>query len=420
MARRIGACVGFAIVVFFALTTIVSAATFFVGGCGSPNFPTIQLAVLNALPLNSAHTINICAGTYTENVAIGARKGLTFVGAGIASTTVSGAGTSGPIFNFNNSGINTIKLLTIDGGSTMTCSPAGAPVYGVKASRTTLTVTDAVVQNTRDAAGTCQGVGISAQTTGLGQFPLTVQKSTIKNFNRAGISGDSLVKATILNNIITGPPTTPNSWAPNGIELSRNAVGKVEGNTVKDIVSPVDSEAGSGIIMYCSPGGTSVQSNTVSNADIGIALVDTRQAIVRVNTVSDSGTAYTIQFIGTLFGPTGCPLIPAEQNQLLQNTATNNGFDGIALANFAPDVVFGLAPPRGNKINNNVITTSGFSGIVAFQGAGNSFSKNQMSGSGPSGWDAEDQLPVTPNTWTGNICNTPGREQNQPNLCQGL
>ena len=63
-----------------ALTTLCAvpaaqASTVYVGTCGSPNYPTITAAV-SAVPTGS--TVNVCPGTYAEQVRI--NKNLTLNG----------------------------------------------------------------------------------------------------------------------------------------------------------------------------------------------------------------------------------------------------------------------------------------------------------------------------------------------------
>jgi len=452
MARRTATCVGGVLLVFFGLATTAFATTFYVtpGAVATPACPGPLLsgsigAAVTAAGLVGSHTIKICAKPapgYQENVAVPPRTGtLNFLGTGPGIVTVSGVpGMPGPIIGTDASGSVTIKNLTVNGGVgpglELGCAAPGDIVWGIRLVNTNANISNVVVINARDPAGECQGVAISAEADTTSDRQLTVANSIIQNFNRAGISADGRVRANIHNNIVTGP-LLPNIWAPDGIQISRGAVGSVNLNDIQDLRSPdPDAGAGSGINLYCLTRQTKVNRNSVDNADLGITISDTSKAVVSTNEVTDSGQAYSLQFIGDFFGPdTGCPPGPSitELNRITGNKATNSEFDGIALINFFPAFPLGVAQPRNNTISNNTINISGTDGIVLFLDevgglgpANNTITKNKISNSAfidPLGFDAEDQTTGvktsgTANTWTNNTCTTPVPNKDNPvGLC---
>jgi parallel beta-helix repeat protein len=301
----------------------------------------------------------------------------------------------------------------------MACDPS-APVWGIRYQQTSGKIEQVVVKHIRNADGGCQGVGIRVESTGP-TANVTVADTLVHDFTRVGINGNGKgVNLTVKDNLVVGP-ALPKVWAPNGIQIARGAKGTVSKNEVHDATSPnPPAGAGSGILLFCA-GLATVSDNEVFASDLGIAVSDNAKAKVLRNTVRDSVfDAYSLQFIGTLFGPLGCPTFPSrtEKNVLQNNKALDSGENGISLAGFDPDLpVF----PQDNTITHNQIRDSGLNGIAVFNGEANRFTNNTISRSdlaGSGGFDAYDATDPTPNSWTNNTCNTAGKEQNQPGLCE--
>jgi Pectinesterase len=154
-------------------------------GCNVPStaYPTIGAAVVDP----ACATINVAAGTYTENVII--ERNVTIRGDGQATTIVDGSSLVFPVFLIN-SGTVTIKGLTIRNGSFV----EGGGIL----TRGTLTVQNSTLSGN---SGPFAGGGIANGGT------LTVQNSTVSG-NSAGIDGGgifndgtvSLTRTTLVNN----------------------------------------------------------------------------------------------------------------------------------------------------------------------------------------------------------------------------
>jgi len=278
-------------------------------------------------------------------------------------------------------------------------------------------IKDTAVLNIRDAAGAAQGLAIRVESTTGAPANVRIEDNLVQNYTRAGIIANGAgVDAWIEDNHVVGP-NLPTVWAPNGIQVSRGAVGTVKVNNVNNASPNPPAGAGSGIIIFCA-GPTTVEGNKILAADLGISIGDNQQARVIGNEVRNSTfDAYSLQFIGTIFGPLGCPAFPSPTtNNLLEgNKAFDSGENGVSLASFDPSG----APVTNNQIINTDIKDSGIDGIRVFSLAvGNFLINNQIENSGEH--DAHDDNPPAINTWRDNDCNSPPpRKENQPGLCKG-
>jgi parallel beta-helix repeat protein len=380
--------------------------------CPNADFTTIQAAVDAAAAEPGTQEIRVCKGMYAENVSIGLDNSVVIFGDGVGLTVVKGvAGTAGPIINAADAVQVDIRNLTVDGMSAM----ANVSVCnGIRYQQTSGTIQDVAVLNIRNASGSCQGIGIRAESTGQ-SINVQVQDTHVENFTRVGINGNGEgVKIKIVANDVVGP-VDPKVWAPNGIQVARGASGTVKNNDISDAISPNPSGgAGSGIILFCA-GKSTVTNNQISNSDLGIAIADNANAKVSNNDVDGSlFEAFSLQYIGTLFGDLGCPLFPSptEKNKLINNKATASTENGVSLAGFDP---MNASIPTTNIIKKTDIKDSGIDGIHVFSGEKNRFIKNDIGSSG--NLDIVDDTIPTPNTWRKNACHTTSQEQNQLGLC---
>ena len=375
--------------------------------CPTASHATIQGAVDAAAATIGKDKIDICPGTYVENVVIGAGNEVDIKGAGPGSTIVHPvAGTAGPVFLASGAGKVKIKDLTVDGLSTM----VGPVVTGIQYLNTEGEVKNTEVLNVRNPTGAAQGVGIRTGTNNGGNHKVKIKDNLISNYTGVGILGSGIgADLDVKNNTVMGP-VLPRVFAPNGIQVSRGAVGKVEKNNVDNNPSPnPPGGAGSGIILFCSGPGVKVKNNDVTEADLGVSVVDTSLAKVEKNDISDSVfDGISLQFLGFFFGPPGCPNdplpSPVEMNLVKDNTITTSGDTGISSVAF--DVA---AVPTNNRIEKNDISGSTFDGIHIFDGSTNTIEKNDIATSGS--FDAVDDTvdggtARTDNTWDKNDCAT--------------
>src|SRR5580704_12146909 len=283
-----------------ALGQSAQAGTVAVGSCkkGVTSYTTIQKAV-NAAPAGSI--IDVCPGTYPEQVSI--TKNLTLIGvmSGTADAPTVVPPSGGLVTNATDpSGGNpvaaqivvsspatsvTIQRLTVDGnGNKLTgCDGSGSSVplmVGIYYQNVSGTITQNAVRNQlQDTADQdCpNGLGICAETGGGATTTVTISNNTVRNYQQNGITangygdGSAGPAVTIMNNSVPGTGATATS-GKNGIQIGFGATGQVTGNiTIQDIyaLSGNNGDAGVGILVFASTGIT-VSNNVVGNTQFGI------------------------------------------------------------------------------------------------------------------------------------------------------
>jgi len=276
-------------IVLVSLQGISTATTVAVGTC-RPNlvsFSTIQAAVTQS-PANT--TIEICPGSYPEQVSINKNLTLTGVVAGTEDAAVMLAPSSGIVQNatdlFDGSGIAaqlfvqgatnvSVSHLTLDGSNNQItgCSPDLIGIYYQNASGT-INYIVARNQALGEALNGCQsgqGVFIESGYGSGGSATVTIKNSSVHSYQKNGITADgSATVATIHDNYVVGQgPTT--GAAENGIQVSDGATGVISGNKVVDDIYSPGSVGASGILIYDS-GSLNISSNTVSNTQFGIVV----------------------------------------------------------------------------------------------------------------------------------------------------
>jgi hypothetical protein len=287
MARRLKLA-GLVLAAFFAVSS-AEAATVVVGTCKSApqQFSTIQAAV-NAVPTGS--TIEICPGTYLEQVTISG-KTLTLTGIEVGSsdaaviavptggvtqnaTDIAGNPVAAQIFVENATGV-TISRLTVD-GSGNGLSSCSLNLQGIYYQNSSGTITDDAVRNQIvPMEEGCQiGLAINVESSS-GTPQVTVSNNSVRNYQKNGItaaglgSGNPGPNVSVTGNTVIGIGPTP-AIAQNGIQISYGATGKVSGNDVADDIYTGSNFSSSGILIYASVGIT-VSNNTVESTQVAIA-----------------------------------------------------------------------------------------------------------------------------------------------------
>jgi hypothetical protein len=270
-----------------------------VGTCTPPNPPahtytTIQAAVTASAP---GTIIEICPGTYPEQVVITRKLTLEGVaapgqdgvvilppGGGLVQNTTDFDNASNPVaaqvlVQGPFVAAVTITNLTVDGtGNGINgCSP---DLQGILFQNASGTVNHVAVRNQAlpPADSGCQsGESIYVQTAAGFSSTVTVQNSSVHNYNKNGITGnDPNTKLTVTGSYVQGSGVVPSpSAAQNGIQLGFGAFGKISLNTVIDniYVDPTVAAA-TDILLYdtAESSGITVSSNIVGNSQIPIAL----------------------------------------------------------------------------------------------------------------------------------------------------
>ncbi len=199
---------------------------------------SIQAAIDTA---SAGNTINVAAGTYTEQLTI--TKDIDLVGADKATTIIKApadlpaASESGSaIILVSGSGVEAeVTGFTISGPGPSGCGSIRAGIYVYDSAFANIHGNNII--DIRDSGATisgCQnGIGIAvgrqaSSTSGTA----TIANNTISGYQKGGIVVDNTdSNATITGNTITGAGTT-SITAQNGIQISRGATATISGNAV--------------------------------------------------------------------------------------------------------------------------------------------------------------------------------------------
>jgi parallel beta-helix repeat protein len=360
-----------------------SSAT--VGLCAGPgtHYTTIQAAV-NAPGVT---TVEVCPGTYPEQVTITGNLTLKGIASGTSDAAVvvvpaGGLMTNGvtDIFGFptaaqilvQNATV-TISHITVDGANDglTDCSVDAIGIYYQNASGT---ITDNAVRNVllAPALQGCQdGLAINVEsTTGSS---VTVSNNSVRNYDKNGITasgpdnGSPGPNVTVTGNTVIGLGATT-VIAQNGIQVGYGATGKVTSNNVIDdiYINPPgcapSCTGSSGILIYGSANVT-ISDNTVESTQFGIVPV-TESATLTAN-----GTIIRSNHVG------GTQLYDAIDLCSDGNTAESNLIYGSAQSGIHVD---GECPPStgsGTTVTGNTINEA-CAGVLLGTGSGNTTAPN--------------------------------------------
>ena len=360
-----------------------SSAT--VGLCAGPgtHYTTIQAAV-NAPGVT---TVEVCPGTYPEQVTITANLTLK----GIASGTSDAAVVVVPAGGLKANGVTdifgdptaaqilvqnatvTISHITVDGANDglTDCSVDAIGIYYQNASGT---ITDNAVRNVLlpPALQGCQdGLAINVDsTTGSS---VTVSNNSVRNYDKNGITASGLgdgspgPNVTVTGNTVIGLGATT-VIAQNGIQVSYGATGKVTLNNVIDdiYINPPGCAStctgSSGILIYGSTGIT-ISDNTVESTQLGIVPV-TASASLTAN-----GTIVKSNRIG------GTQIYDAIDLCSDGNTAESNVIYGSAQSGIHVDDECSPSTGSGTTVTGNTINEA-CAGVLLGTGSGNMTTPN--------------------------------------------
>jgi hypothetical protein len=290
--------------------------------CATAAYSTVQSAVTAAEAAETGHsvpTIELCSGTYSEQVTV--TKSLNIVRAsgavaiqlpasvgasqttGLSATTCqdgdAATGTQVPqsvveICAANSAGANTkgvtvsISHITIEGnwpGSVCYDSLYDVLVEG----GASLVLTDSVVtQAGAYPLNGCQGgVGVEAGFSPTGQIGhATLVNDTINNYQKNGITIDGTDSTGYISNVTVSGDGPTNQTAQNGIQISFGATGTVTHSTITGNNYTGTGEAFATGVLVVGGGGNvcgigknsglvrhaNVSRNTLINNDVGISL----------------------------------------------------------------------------------------------------------------------------------------------------
>jgi hypothetical protein len=272
--------------------------------CNNPGYSTISTALAAASP---GDTVNVCAGTYPEQLAITksvtltAKGAVTVVGPASPSSSLTPCDADGggqpnqDVVDICGSGAPgsisvAISGFTIEGG--WPSNACYGSIYGVAVlGGANLSMSRSTVENIGGNPQTdgCQGgvgiqVGLALTGTTADTGTATLTNDVVETYQKNGItvdgynSGGAASFATITGATVTGTGPTP-SIAQNGIQVSDGAGAKITASTVTgDECNDTAGGCGPngftqtqscGILLF-DAGKTTVSGTTVSASDIGV------------------------------------------------------------------------------------------------------------------------------------------------------
>ncbi|SRR5579872_45382 len=381
-----------------AVVLVASAAsaanTVAVGTCmqNLVQFSTIQDAV-NHSP--SGTIIDVCPGSYPEQVTI--NKNLTLKGVadpnsnqdaaiivvpsgGVtanAKSLTSNAPIAAQILVQSPATAVTISGMTIDGsGNNLTdCSVNLIGVYFQNASGT---VVASALRNQAlaPALSGCQdGLGVFAQSGSGGTSNVTVQQTSVHNYDKNGITGnESGTTLTATQNVVqgAGSANNPPGAAQNGIQIGFGATGTVTGNTVLDqVYGDITQAISIGVLLYdaASNSGIKVSSNNINNTQGGVGIyTDDSDS-------SEYGDGVKVQS-NNIFETLNYDAIDVctDGNTITNNTIANTAESAIHLD--ASCSGSGHTTGNSNTVSGNIMLESGCAGILEDSGTSNTVGQN--------------------------------------------
>jgi len=262
--------------------------------CGTARMPydTIQEGVDRVIP---GGTVYVAGGNYTEQVTVNGKNGITIVGAGETSTTIISpamltalTGDRKAVFGIKGSENVTVKNLTIDGAGK---GNSNYRFYGLFYYNSGGLIDHVTVKDIRNTPldGAQSGVAIYGYVDDATARTITTQYSTAIGYQKGGFTFNGAgLTAMVDHNTATGAGQIPNI-SMNGIQIGFGANATVIYNTTSGNYYTGDPAAGlaSGILLY-QPGNVTVQNNTVTTSNLGIALVDGGTVSIKGNVITDN------------------------------------------------------------------------------------------------------------------------------------
>jgi hypothetical protein len=372
-----------ALIVLVGLSGQAFATTVIVGTCKTGvHFSTIGAAV-TAAPVGA--TIDVCPGTYPEQVAIS--KNLTLIG--IASGTSDAAVVVTPATGLVQNGLDiygnpvaaqifvqggadvTISHLTVDGSNNQ-LSGCGAPdPIGIYYQNSSGKITDNAVRDVlMDPADQgCQlGLAINVESN-TGTPAVTISDNSVRNYDKNGITvsgpatGAPGPDATVSANTVIGLGAT-SVIAQNGIQIGFGATGSVTSNYVADDIYTGPTYGSSGILIYDSAGIT-VTSNTVESTQLAIVPVTDPTYFG-----TGDGTVIKSNHVGGTQNFDALDLC-SDGNTAQSNTIYGSAQSGIHLDDTCP-------PSTGssNTVNTNTINEACAGILIGPSSSGNAIGTN--------------------------------------------
>lgn len=347
--------------------------------CPQATFTTIQSAVLAA---SSGDTINVCPGTYHEQVKV--TKRLTIQGIAVGNQNLATIQPTGTLVNSSSlttsfpiaaivlvDGTDKVNLnnLTID-GSTNLLSGCGVDLVGVYYRNSSGDIDNLAVKNIKLAPADfgCQsGLGIFVQSGNGRRSRVDISDSSVHDYQKNGITANEAgTEVNISGNTVTGIGPTP-QIAQNGIQLAFGAKGTVEGNSVINHVYSLCTSANncsfsSSNILIFEGNNVRVVGNNLGNSQVNVYYGGNRGE-VRNNTIFQSPSLDGIDLVGNqnrAFGnrifnsDEAAVFVQGDRNEVIGNLINETPFGVLKDASSTNTNI------SGNKYYNTGLRIGGF------------------------------------------------------------
>jgi hypothetical protein len=272
----------------------------------------------------SGANIDVCPGTYTEQLSIPASKdNVTLRSTQSRAATIKAPATMaepGDILRVDGASNLTLRGFVISGPlpNALFCSTETRAGVFV-ANGGSVTIDDNQLTGIRAAdpnlRGCQNGIAVRVGRQATSSFgTATITNNDFDTYQKGAIVVDgSGSNASVTQNEVTGEGPV-NYIAQNGIQISRGATGNVAANVVQDhTYSSAPSASSSGILLFESGAGLVVNNNDVHDNDDNIPLFTVSGVVVQQNAARDS-TFYDGFFADS----------DTSGNQFLQNFASGN------------------------------------------------------------------------------------------------
>ena len=372
--------------------------------CDDPGYPTVQTAVTAAA---AGDRINVCPGTYVEQVTIPAGKDnirLRSVERWQAFITAPAVMTAPKaIVRVNGARNVTISAFTITGPGGGACD---ALEYGVRVDDGgSANILGNHITHIRDNPfGGCQnGVGVQVGRAAEGTTgSAKIEGNLIEDYQKNGmtISGDGS-SGEIANNRVLGIGPTA-AIAQNGIQVSSGATATVRNNFVANAIYTPQDVVSTGILLFQS-GKVVTDDNTVTSNDVGIFMFEAGAGSVTRDNSSRKSTFDGIAI--DMFTVTTLSASQVGGSLVARNKSDHNGGPGIGLYDGV----------RGNKLDDNDVEDNVDSGILLDDASNTVVSGNDVNDNGTRGGDKTDGIRI--NAGSGNTIRDNRLKNNMKHDC---
>lgn len=361
------------------LTLGASAAKAAVCTVPSGSYPTIQSAANDS----SCNTINVAAGTYTEQVIV--NRSLTLTGAGSDTTIIQAPA----VLANDPDGAKTVVLftglITAEFSDFTVQGPVNGLNFGIYVrDRATANIHDNTVKDINDGplSGAQHGYGIE-----IGKYHdtppfvdqighATITGNTVLGYQKTGIECEGAgSSATITGNTVTGAGLIPTT-SQNGIQIRRGATGSINTNTVTGNAYTGHEVNATGITVTYPGNDVVIQNNIVNHNTANIYTYQADGVQILNNQVSDAANGRVVAGItadSDFYGNTVGAITVTITGNSVKNNLSGGSHQGPGI------FLWGVT---SGTVSGNEVVGNGDDGILIGSSRNIAITDNQFSGNG--------------------------------------